>query len=477
MPDARIAIFLLLSAWFSYAVVGPPGPPADVWNSNAISRMAMPLSVLQQGTLRIDPYAGFTIDKAVFEGHVYLDKAPGQSLLAMPFLAVLELASRAVGKSTATIVDGNLSHYLRFATWVAAVLTSALPTACASAAVFLVGRELGASRAASVFGAVVLAFCTPAFGWSTVLFGHALAGGCLFVAFALVVLQSGPRSERRLDLRCGALAGFLLSYAVVTEFTSAPAALLVGLVACARLSALPRPAALRLAAAAMAGGAAGGLVLLAYNLLSFGSPLHFGYSDVVGFEGMQEGLFGVSLPRPGIIVEILLLPRRGIVWIAPLLLLAPLAWLAAARRFPMPIAAVLLLIPCAYVLVNSGYHYWHGGYSTGPRHIVPALPFVSLAFVPLWDAAGRAGRWVLGILAGVSAVLSLVCATVDMTAPERIQNPLLEYLIPEFLAGNVNTLLRYLELPVPVPISFLVFPVAIAVAYAASRPLERAIAR
>src|SRR5262249_47709348 len=104
---------------------------------------------------------------------------------------------------------------------------------------------------------------------------------------------------------------------------------------------------------------------------------------------------------------------------------------------------VLLLIPASYFLINSGYYYWHGGWSTGPRHIVPSVGFISLAFGPLWAFSSLKMRSALLATALISGVISLTCASVDMTSPIIIARPLFEWIFPQFLEGRVHNILIY----------------------------------
>ncbi len=150
-------------------------------------------------------------------------------------------------------------------------------------------------------------------------------------------------------MRLAFLAGVSLAWSVVVEFTSAPAVLVIAAVGCWRLCALPSARRVPLLAAAFGGGLAGALPLAIYNLVAFGSVMHVGYSDVVGFAGMQTGFFGVSLPRADIALALLGGTKRGILWIAPILLVTPLAWIAAWRRFGAPLAAALVAIPVTFL--------------------------------------------------------------------------------------------------------------------------------
>src|SRR5262245_7054529 len=68
---------------------------AGGWNQN--SRFALVRAILERHTLQIDAYQLHTGDRAVFEGHYYSDKAPGQSLMALPAAAAASIVSRMVG--------------------------------------------------------------------------------------------------------------------------------------------------------------------------------------------------------------------------------------------------------------------------------------------------------------------------------------------------------------------------------------------
>jgi hypothetical protein len=235
-PDRRIARLLFLGLWAIYALIGPG---ASAVNPNVISRLGFVFAVLEEGTPRIDRFAGFTVDKAEFEGHTYLDKAPGLSLMTLPVIAAVR------------------------------------------------GLALAAGSA--------FALATPAFGWSTTFFSHAVTGGLLFAGFASVVLASAP--EPRRPLACAAAAGLLLGWAIVVEFTAAAPAAAIVLAGLWRLRARPD---LRLPVllTATGTGVLAAIPLVLYNVWCFGDPFRLGYSNVVGFDGMRTGLFGISLPRP-----------------------------------------------------------------------------------------------------------------------------------------------------------------------------------
>ena len=64
----------------------------------------------------------------------------------------------------------------------------------------------------------------------------------------------------------------------------------------------------------------------------FGSPFHIAYSsEQAGFEGMQTGVFGISFAERRRVSQILFGCYRGLLPLAPVLIFAPLGWVAMIR--------------------------------------------------------------------------------------------------------------------------------------------------
>jgi hypothetical protein len=402
-------------------------------SANANTRLALVLSIVERGQLLIDGFEHTTIDKAQVDGHYYSDKAPGMSLMAVPAAKVFAMLRAARGQERAWLDEtGKPTNAFRSLLYLVGIVASALPTAAAVAVLYLVALRLCGDPAGSLFAAVALGFATPMWGWATTFFGHASAGAFQFLALAVFLLLAGGAGRGRArawDL----LGGLLLGWSIVIELTAGPSAALIGLF---RLYVARRDPLPTLVAAGI-GGLAGVAPLLVYNLLAFGSPLKLGYGAVVGFEGMQQGFFGISLPSVPIIGEILFGQRRGLLWIAPVLVLAPMAlWRLLVQPGQRALGILIVAIVVYYVLLNSSYFYWDGGASTGPRHITPILPFVCLPFCLLWR---ELNRWLLLGLLGLSVFTTLACVSVTMTAMAHINNPLVDFILPRFMAGDLKS--------------------------------------
>jgi hypothetical protein len=399
---------------------------AGGWNQN--SRFDLVRAIVEQGTTRIDAYVSNTGDFAQVNGHAYSDKAPGQALTAMPLAAVL--SPNVQGQEGLSVLAYALT-----------VWASGLPTVIAALALAWSARALGASRAGAVVAALAFGLASPAWAYATLLWGHALAAGCLTVAFAAAL---GLRQRSKYDARLAMLVGVATGWAVVTEYPAAPAAAIVVVLALFH----GRTCIKQVAVWTTVGLVATLGVLATYNATSFGSPFFVSYAGVQGFEGMSQGLFGVTFPKRTVLQEILFGQFRGLVPLAPAVVLAPIG-LGLAWRRPENRAAVAatVLIAAYYLLFNAAYYYWDGGFSYGPRQIGAALPFLFLGLAPLWTSAPRILNALIGACIAYGLVLTLMAVSTNVLLPEDVSMPVRDLILPAFthgdLAQNRQSFLQY----------------------------------
>jgi hypothetical protein len=443
IDDLRICTGLFLALLLTFAFIGPG---YEGVKNNSVPRLGVIFAMIADGSLTIDKYRLHTPDMAFFDGHYYSDKAPGLSLMAAPFVALFMGAAQLAGTAAVPVRDGQFTDFAMMASHVATAASSSLAVALTASVLFLLARWAALSRGAALFGALVYGLASPAFGWATMFLGHAVTGACLFIAFALIM-----QTERsgRLVLR-GVAIGAILTWGCVVEYTTGLAAAIVGLFGVSRLARMPAQASVPAAIGVAIGAMIALAPLLAYNQAAFGNPLTIGYQYVVGFDQMKQGTMGLGLPKAKIAWELLFGSFRGILWLSPVLVLLPLAWCASARRFPADVVVVLIAVPVAYYLVNSGYFDWSGGASTGPRHLVPALAFAGFAFAALWDWLRSAAAHVIFVaLLLISAALSILCASTTMGAPNTPDQPLVAFLWHGFATGDIHNVLMFLLRRVP----------------------------
>jgi hypothetical protein len=323
------------------------------------------------------------------------------------------------------------------------VATSGLLTALAAVALFGFIEKKTANWRAAAAGTATYALGTPTWGWATNFFGHAAAGALLIIGFVLAdKLATGTRKTREVKAIAGLIlaAGLALGTAISVEFPSAvPVAIILAYFLILNIQEQSFASGLLITAAVGTVVAATQIPLLLYNDAAFGAPFKLGYSNVVGFAAMKSGFFGIRLPRLDVLGEILFGLRRGILWLSPVLVLAFVGAFDGFRREgERARSALIASIAVFYLLLNSSYAYWDGGWSTGPRHITPIFPFLALGLGIWYARASVVVRTAILALIAISVIINLMCASVAMTSPEDMANPLRTLILPSFFQGDLD---------------------------------------
>jgi hypothetical protein len=394
---------------------------ASTWG--AATRFDLARALVEQGSVRIDAYHGNTGDKAMVDGAYYSDKAPLPSVLGAAGVAGAHALRSLTGRPASD------AAWLALAGGLAALAASGLVTALGGVAFHLALRDRGLSFRRAWFATFLVFLGTTLLPYATLLQGHAPAAAWLFLFFHAAFPAHGTPGPKR----C-AVAGAVAAAAFATEYLTPPA-----LAVLAGISLLSRPGRRVARAGAIALGALPGLVLLgAYHQAAFGSPFAVGYRyEVLPVfqESMGTGFLGVHVPSPRIATELLFGPYRGLFFASPVLLLA-VTGLARLLRDPRrrAEAAAAILVFAYYLLVNAGYSTWHGGWAIGPRHLVPAIPFLGLGVAA---ELGR-GRRLAPALGAVSVLLMLAATSVQPEVPEDIRNPWFDHILPRFARGELS---------------------------------------
>ena len=432
MRDIRLLLFALV--WFSCAWFGS-------WelNPNNATRLFAAINLVEDGDATIDQFAPLTIDKAMFDGHAYLDKAPGMTLMALP---AIWLADAATGERAEhfgpTPAGPGFERYLRLRTRIAVAIGPALLTALAAVLLFDMAAGLTGNAAAGLFAALGYALGTPIWGWSTTMLGHAVVADCY--AIALWAIWRGRDRHGGSAIRHALLAGAALGSAVVVEHQAVLAGAVIA--GWALWSLRMRPDRGRLIGAALAAGIVALLPLVLYTLIAFGTPFRIGYSGVVGWEGMHRGLFGLGIPRPRVMRAVLIGYRLGLVWVAPVLVLAVAglwnwAWQPRTRSLALTAAAASVVV----LLVNAAYVYWEGGNTTGPRFLTPAIAPLALGLAAEWmRVRSRGAHAAMAAMLALSIAINAAIAAADIFAPPGTTFPVWQAVIAgSFAHGMLRT--------------------------------------
>lgn len=382
------------------------------WNQNA--RLASIFEFVETGSFRIDPYVHATArglgthDWAKAGDHYYPNKAPGVVFLGVPAYFLLYHAERFFGAEPygAALTARNA--------WAVNLAVSVVPTALASGLLFLLAIFLDFAESDALFTALCYSFATLVFPFDTTLFGHTTTAAFLLAAFFFAVKETR---------RAIAVAGFFAAFALLTDYLAG-----IGLVLLGAFVLLRR----RPVFSFLGGATAPCLALATYQTLVFGSPFHsaFGQSNpaFLASDATAAGAFtGFS---PLVLLKLLVYPARGLFVYCPVLLAAGLS-LCKPRNVAPWRWCCLAIIAVALLLVAS-FNGWHGGWSSGPRYLVPFMPFACL-LLPEFSRLRTPARWITLALAAVSGLEMWMVSFVDVLAPSDVSEPFTNFFLPRLL--------------------------------------------
>ena len=424
-PGAALFVLALVSYAYFYQAGG--------WNQN--TRFAMTRAAVEEGSARIDRYHHATGDKAERGGHYYSDKAPGASWLGIPAYAAVRLASGAQ-------LDGKRADRAAYAVTVWSV---GMPSAAAVAALYALLGVFGLGVGARIGAALAYGFGTLALPFATLYYGHQLTA-----ALVLIGLYALVRACRDTVPNAGPVAlvgaGLSFGYAIAVEYPTALA--VVPCLVYAAWHVRPRG---RLAYLAL-GLALPGLAVAAYHAIAFGGPFTLPYEFSTQPHRHQGAFMGLGIPSAEVLWAIVGSSYRGLVFSAPWLALALPGGVALWRRGFRSEAALCAAVPVLFLWMNASLVDWEGGWTFGPRYLVPTIPFLAIAAAGLALAAGphwlqRAG-WTLAIAAvTVSVVMMLIATSVKPEVPVYIERPFGDYLWPQFVRGDLAVSTQSIESP------------------------------
>ncbi len=406
-------------------------------NPNEMVRVYMTRAIVKHRTLSIDAVVrewGPVDDKAVRQGRLYAAKAPLQSLLGVPVYRGLIGADSALDKRTITTRLRHWSSTLPALAFVSLLMTWSERRALALEAPAKLGTALGLS----------LALGTMLYPYALTFTGHALAaataGGVYLGAIGLSRLEPRTAAWRALATLTGALAA-------AAPFAEYPAALVAAPSVLAAVW-VTRPGHRLDLLGWLTAGAAGPLALgLSVHWLTWGSPLKTAYGFLENpayVEVHREGFFGVGMPKLGSLAGALLSPATGLFFYSPILLLGLGAMLAVGLGGQRPAGpgrppldrrlAVAALVACLLeLLFIAGHRGWRGGWTVGPRYIIPVVPVLGVWTVEAvaWPAA----RWLVPPLAAASILITGPAAALYPHLSDVYTNPLGTFLWASYREG------------------------------------------
>jgi hypothetical protein len=433
MTTARVVpIGVFLIVWLSSAYVWQ----ARDWNGS--SRLMLTYALVDRGQVSINGLEDHTRDRARLRRRYYSDKLPGFSLLAIPSY----LFARHVVGVPPHPLDRRGAGFTHWPAdyWIA-VGTSGLATGLTAALLAWFALRAGCGPGRAVLVGLGYGLATPAYVYATLSYGHQATAALLLGSFLL----AWARPSRR----AAAGAGFLAAMAAVVELQVAPVAAVIGAYLVVLTASRRRP---RGTPAAFALGAVGPLLILAaYNTLAFGSPLDMGYfhEDLPQFRNVHNAAnpLGLRGPDLGKLIPLLWGEHRGLLFFAPILFLSPFGWVVLARRRWWGVFGVSLASCAVVLLVNLSYPEWTGGWSTGPRLLLPLIPFAMLPVAALLGRSGNGVTALATVLVGVGAGVMLLFLGAGGRVPPEFIDPLHDFVQPAWRNGDFARNLAALVLP------------------------------
>jgi hypothetical protein len=418
--------------------------PHNDANQNAHTDLAVAL--VEHGTVSVDPYAANTIDSSYYHHHYYVLKAPGLSLLDVPaYLLYKGVLSARSGLPANPANDPQL-WYLE------SICVVALPAVLFLLFFFWFLGYFSSSLIHRALLTLALGLGTDFFPYGQNLYSHVPVAIMLFVAFALVYILAnegtvrGPWTQRLVaHPHVGALlVGLALGSVVLTEFDAAVIVMVIGLYALFRL---PR----RLIPYLLLGGVPPLLMLMAYNYVAYGNPVNVAYttgtsqSNAVfnqGFHGFvwpptRDALWGLSFSS-----------FRGLFFLSPYLLLAFPGFLLWRRRGGREWLVTLAATTAFFVFISM-FVTWDGGWTVGPRYLIPLLPFLAMPVIFTLDAIAswRVSREAVGLAYGLVYLLVFysvvaiwgesIAGNTPLWPDEANHNVLFSANLPSLLQGSV----------------------------------------
>ena len=372
-------------------------------------------------------------------GHFHPNKPPGTSFLALPAYFTIFHLERALGLSPDRWWTLNLNA------WLTTIFSVGLLSALGCVLFFRLACDFaGGAKMPALLATFAFAFGTTFFPFGTILFDHNLTAVLLLASFYFLRVST-PRP---------ALAGFCAGFAVVTNYVAGGAVIALGLYALLARS----PVQWRRALLYALGGLGPALLLGWYHTVNFGSPfaLNNDFQNPL-FKDPHGSLGMFALPSRYVAGLLAVSPYRGVFWLSPVLLCGVAGWVVWLREKTFPAEARLgLAIFGWFFLVNASFNGYHGGFSAGPRYLVPGLPFLAL---PLVVAFLRWKKTALLLLA-VSGVQQLLLTATDaqnslaVGGHARVDdahrkddffcNIVTEYAAPLFFTGRIGPLTEQL---------------------------------
>lgn len=332
----RNTIIIYLASLFFFAIFAPAGHmPSDSKYSLATAQ------AISKGHLNIQPSEQLTYCSRGINGLYYSKYGPGYAFMFVPSAIISHLFSRYLS------VNEDQLHQ---------ILSSLTNTILAPLCILLlipVMRKSGFSTGTILVSMLLIALCSPLLPYSKI--NHAELPTTLLLLFFVWVWYNSPT----LTFKDGLLMGTISSALILLKIGNLFSAIIIS--ACSLYYIISKRSTKSAAVASIALPILTLLSLLLLNIYRFGSWSNFGY-------GQEQEAFTTPV-FSGLLLSVIS-PSKSMFIFAPLLIVSLVGFLKAFpdnKRVHVPIMIIFL----TNLLFYSCWHDWHGGWSWGPRLIIP----------------------------------------------------------------------------------------------------------
>lgn len=422
------------------------------------SHLALTRSIVDDQRFEINSYYNITGDRAYFDSDYYSNKAPGLSILSIPVYSAWKLiyvfflpdSSKEVnfwddghlvksffGEQIITLINPGI--FTLFSMILVTIFTSSLFSALTVILIYKISRYFTKKESDRLLIVLIYGLGTLAFPFATVYFSHATATFFIFLSFYLLFKV---KNEKLSDMRLILLGGIFAGFAVVVDYI---VILIVMALVGFTLSIKRKNTTLFYVVSIFAGL----MSLLLYNLLIFGTPfeLTINHSDSALFPSR----FDMNLPELPLILQMLILPYRGLLFYSPVLILSFIGLFYMYKEHKLE-TVVITLIFTSFLFVFSMMVGWWGGTSYGMRYMLPVIPFLMLPLIYIFKKLNFRLIIILVTLSIFVNILGLQTwenniidgnnILINDTFQEKIDNiqflynPLYDYYLPLFLKNG-----------------------------------------
>jgi len=439
----EIKLFLTFFILYSYFIL---------WSGSAEnSRFALTKALVDDGTIIIDKYYNQTTDRAYHNGHYYSDKAPGGSFLAVPVYASwkfiynffpenfkqeysglpdYEIVKRINEEDIIAIVNPGFFTFTSMI--LVTIFASSLFSSLTMLLVYKTSRYFTKEVKYRILLAVIFGAGTLIFHYAIVFLGHSIE---MFFAFLSFYLLFKMKNEKKYDLKYFLTSGISAGYAITSGYPS----ILIAM-GCLIYSLSLK---WKKAHIFVIGLIIGLLPLLVYNFSIFGNPfdLTSAHADpkILPPESREVLLGGVGLsfiPNPMVILQLTVLPYRGMFFYYPILFFSLLGLYYMYKQYRLEAILVTIFLIGFIFVFSSFVDWWHGGYF-GFRHILPVYPFLMLPLACCFKIKDRRIWFLLLLFMGISIFHNFIGLTGPYSDVLRVKGVLESKFLDNVKKGTI----------------------------------------